>query len=329
VLITDQRMPGMTGVELAEHARRHHPDVVRLLVTAFSDHNVAVEAINRGHIRGYLRKPWDGDELIAILREAEGSYALRRRARQLELHMIATEKVYTLGVVTAGVAHELRNPLAMLAHDSNFLREELRKLGELVDDGETDRARATIDALQPVIDNLQQAVDGMASVCRGLDLGARVVDENAICVIREAVELATRMALPSIRDRAQLTVELHSNQSVRGRCSDLARVVLNLLVNAYESIADDREDGAISVRLYDGDDERVIIEVADNGSGMSAATQRRVFEPFFSTRESGGTGIGLPISRSIVEDCGGELTFESEEGAGTTFRLLLRKATPA
>src|SRR6185295_24575 len=110
VLLADQRLPGMTGLELLVQVQ--FPQTVRMLVTAHSDLNVAIEAIHQGRVRRYLRKPWDPDELHATLSEAIDLYQMASRVSSLERRLVETERVYSLGVIATGVARELRTPVA-------------------------------------------------------------------------------------------------------------------------------------------------------------------------------------------------------------------------
>ena len=122
VLLVDQRMPGMTGVEVFEATRDLYPDTIRILITAFTDLSEAIAAINRGHIRRYLRKPWEPHELKAALREAVEIYQTRKKITSLETRLLETERTYALGVVAAGVAHELRNPLTAMTMNLELAR---------------------------------------------------------------------------------------------------------------------------------------------------------------------------------------------------------------
>lgn len=97
VLLTDQRMPGMSGVELIARARSEHPDTVRMMMTAYSDLDAAVEAINLGQVHLYLRKPWEPVELKALLTQARDRYLAQRRVLELEQRLVSTERVYALG----------------------------------------------------------------------------------------------------------------------------------------------------------------------------------------------------------------------------------------
>ena len=114
VLVADQRMPGMSGVDLLDAVRTEFPDTVRILMTAYSDLEAAIDSINRGQVHLYLRKPWEPVELRQVLVQAVERYRAVRWANELERRMRETERMYSLGVIAMGVAHELRSPLTAL-----------------------------------------------------------------------------------------------------------------------------------------------------------------------------------------------------------------------
>jgi two-component system, NtrC family, sensor kinase len=130
VIVADQRMPGTSGVELLERVRVEYPDTVRLLITAYTDVQAAVAAINRGRVRRYLRKPWEPEELRAELTDALDVYAMSRKLSALEVRLRETERVYALGVVAASIAHELKNPMQWVTNSLSFAQRELRQLAE-------------------------------------------------------------------------------------------------------------------------------------------------------------------------------------------------------
>src|SRR5262245_2552331 len=103
VLLSDQRMPEMSGVEVLEAAHAMRPDTVRVLITAYSDINEAVAAINRSRVERYLRKPWQPEELRVALRDAVSTYETRMKLQALERRVVETERVYALGVVASGI----------------------------------------------------------------------------------------------------------------------------------------------------------------------------------------------------------------------------------
>src|SRR5271165_609691 len=114
VLLTDQRMPETTGVELAAAAREEFPDTIRMLVTAYADLDSAIDAINWGQVHRYLRKPWDIRELRATLNEACELFWINREIADLRRRLLETERVYAIGVVAASIGKELTRPIAHL-----------------------------------------------------------------------------------------------------------------------------------------------------------------------------------------------------------------------
>ncbi len=324
VMLADQRMPEMTGVELAERAAAKHPDVVRILITAYSDLSEAIDAINRGQVRGYLRKPWDPDELFAVLRESLATHATRRRVRQLELHMLATERVYTLGVVTAGIAHELKSPLRALADGIDVARERMTTACALAAAGEGERAAQILESLKPFMDAQATQTASMEDICRGFEVSNYDVDPTETCNIAEVVQVAARLVLASHESSCQIDLECDDTPAVYGNRHRLGRVIINLLNNALESVSS-TEDPRVRLRLRNGEENDVIVDVFDNGAGIEPNAQERIFDVFFSTKESTGTGLGLAMSKRIVEEVGGSLILQSSTASGTHFCLRLHR----
>lgn len=327
VLLADQRMPGMTGVELAERACIEHPEVVRILITAYSDLAEAIDAVNRGHIRGYLRKPWDQNELLAMLKEALSTHATRKRARELELRMLATERIYTLGVVSAGIAHDLRNPLSVLSESALLVKTRLEELKALAKVGvEPDEVVTAIDALAPFLDAQIGAAASMEEMCRSFATTSSVDESEEPCDLEELTRTASRIVLASKRQHGRMEMSLVSVEPVRGVGHKLSRIITNLLINAFDALKDGPAQGVVSVRLFqDGD--HGVLEVEDNGPGICPADLERIFEAFYTTKGSNGTGLGLVISRMMTEEAGGTLVCESTLGGGSLFRLRLPNAT--
>jgi signal transduction histidine kinase len=314
-------MPGMKGVELAEQAAKDHPEVVRILVTAFSDLSEAIDAINRGQIRGYLRKPWDPEEVLAIVKESVATYATRTRARDLERHMMATERVYTLGVVGAGIAHELRGPLSMLAAGCAVLQSRLDQVRDHIVQNESKEALRILETIEPFLQSQQESTAAMIDTCRGFEVSNHEQDPDERCNLEEVAATASRIALASRRCDTNLDVKVEPVPDVVGNPHRLGRVIINLLVNAFDAL-EGRDRGAVVLKLF-ASSGSVILEVHDNGPGMDAKTANKIFEVFFSTKNEGGTGLGLAMSKSIVEELGGSLDCESAPGTGSIFRMRL------
>jgi signal transduction histidine kinase len=331
VLLVDQRMPGMTGVELFEATREHYPDTVRILITAYSDLTDAINAINRGQVRGYLRKPWEPEHLKATLREALEVYDTRRKVRELERRLLETERVYSLGVVAASVAHELRNPLTALLTTLDLADMRLKSMVDGLSSGRP-MGSDDADSVKKVVEQIsraKQAVDQITEITSGIELSHRRRDEEKTADMKEVANLTLRCVRAELLKRAQIQVEIEPGPPVQGSPNKLGQVVMNLLINALQALPDrPRGQNVVSLRLRPAGD-FVRLEVEDNGSGIPPDVLAKVFDPFFTTKTHGGTGLGLAISKQIIEEVRGRISVESEPGRGTRFSVELPVAGPA
>jgi two-component system sensor histidine kinase/response regulator len=323
VLLVDQRMPGMTGVELFEATREHYPDAVRILITAYSDLTDAINAINRGQVRGYLRKPWEPEQLKATLRDALEVYETRRKVRELERRLLETERVYSLGVVAASVAHELRNPLTALLTTLDLADMRLKAIIDGLGSGRS-IAPDEVDSVKKVVEQIsraRQAVDQITEITSGIELSHRRRDEERTTDMKEVANLTLRCVRAELLKRAQIQVAIEPSPPVLGSPNRLGQVVMNLLINALQALPDrPRGQNVVSLRLRPAGD-FVRLEVEDNGSGIPQDVLGKIFDPFFTTKTHGGTGLGLAISKQIIEEVRGRISVDSEVGRGTRFSV--------
>lgn len=314
VLISDQRMPGMSGVDLLAAARAEFPDSVRILVTAYSDLEAAIDAINRGHVHQYLRKPWEPVELRQVLVQGVERYRAVRWAHELERRMRETERIYSLGVIAAGVAHELRGPLTALMMN-------LELVTEVIGDA---KKRTMVDA---ALRDARLSARALAEIISSVELSTRSRTDEEVN-FQEVVEFAARSAAGEARHRGQLELKTVAVPPIRASRTRLGQVVLNLIVNALQAFDPERRPRnllTVSLTLTDG---IMLLTVQDNGAGIPAAVLGRVFDPFFTTKAEGGTGLGLAISKQIVEELRGGIEVSSTVGEGTTFRVRLPVTRP-
>jgi signal transduction histidine kinase len=205
-------------------------------------------------------------------------------------------------------------PAAFVISNLEFLLEELRSTSG---PGSAERLGAARDALEGAR-RIARVVGDMRAALRGDE------KELATCDLNDAVRFALRMSARQVSN-AQVTTSLGEGAQVRGDEARLGQVFLNLLVNAGQALAG-RPDARVRVTTERNGNE-VCVVVADNGPGIAAADQRRIFDAFFTTkRKEAGSGLGLAISREIVAQHGGELSVESEEGKGSRFIVKLPAA---
>ena len=268
--------------------------------------------------------------------------------RRMQAMIVQAEKLASLGLLSAGVAHEINNPLAYVANNLAVLERDCRGLSGLLDAyaqahpvlaaacpevaGKIDQIGEAIDLpyiranLERLLISTRQGVKRISGIVENLRRFARL-DQAA--VDRVDLEQAIAGSLELIRgqlEQRQIEVEQHGGGVLPVVCApaQINQVVLNLLVNAMQAIeATGRAAGRIEIETRSRGDE-VILEVADDGCGIPVEVLPRIFDPFFTTKPVGqGTGLGLAISHGIIVDHGGRFEVESTPGRGSRFRVFL------
>lgn len=237
--------------------------------------------------------------------------------RQLEHRVLLAEHMATLGTLTAGVAHDINNPLSYVLANLRFVQEDLER-ATVFDD-------ALRRALMELTADASEGAERVLAIVQKLKNFSRVeAEDDEPAEVSRVLDGAIDMAWCEISRRAQLERVYGCLPSVRGHKARLAQVFVNLLVNAAHSIGDGpRSENRmrVSAELCET---CVVVEISDTGAGIAPEALPRLFEPFFTTKAVGiGTGLGLSICRDIVRDIGGEISVKSTLGKGTTFRVAL------
>ncbi len=237
---------------------------------------------------------------------------------QMEERLIQQDRLASVGLLAAGVAHEVNTPLTGISSFAQMLLEETPV---------TDTRRTLLEKI------VQQA--GRASrIARDLLRLSRPASRDGELVrsavdLRELVEETIGLLAPQVR-RANVTVERDWNGEamvVWGDRSRLQQVAMNLLLNALDAV---RPGGKIRVHLASAGAGQIVMDVEDDGAGIPEAVRAKIFDPFFTTKKPGeGTGLGLSISYAIVREHGGQLVADSEPGQGTIMRVSLPAAAPS
>ena len=231
--------------------------------------------------------------------------------------LMRSERQVALGQLAAGVGHEINNPLTYIVANLEFLRDHL-------DAGSVELTAATAEALDGAA-RIRRIVGDLKVFGRGKS------DDRTGVVVAEVLDSAIKLARHAIRHRAVLERQDGPLPVVKADASRLAQVFVNLLVNAADAFPDSRAgdpNAIIRVHAFTDERGRAVIEIIDTGVGIAAEDQKRLFEPYFSTKPVGeGTGLGLFVSRGIIEDLGGDLTIDSKVGRGTTVRICLPPST--
>jgi len=227
-----------------------------------------------------------------------------------------------LGTLAGGLAHEIKNPLSAMSVNLQMLREDLEK----AETPREQRLLKRVGVLEREVSRLEQIVDGFLRFARGYQLKPEQQSMNRL--LREVVEFwAAKAAAAGVDVQLVLEPEL---PDVSIDSTYLKQALLNLLNNAFDALTQ-HADGAtksgreqILVCSRKGK-EGVEVLVIDNGPGIPTEVSAKIFDPYFSTK-AGGSGLGLPTARRIVEELGGKLTFDTEVGRGTSFQIALPAA---
>ncbi len=241
--------------------------------------------------------------------------ALAVKYRRMDSEVSRKNRLIELGTIAAGVAHEIRNPLASIKTFAQLMPERM-------DDPEFKNEFSKL--VLKDVDRITKVIESMLAFARPAQVNIKEQPAN------DLIEEAILLVQPRLKGkRIELSREFHGNPIVNVDKHQILQVLVNLLSNAADASHDQgkiRVASGVSQRDINGDGNRdqkyTVIEVADNGSGIPPAVRNRLFDPFFTTKKE-GTGLGLSISQKIVRDHGGAITVSSVEGKGTTFQVNL------
>ena len=238
--------------------------------------------------------------------------------------LMQSDKLATIGLLSAGIAHELNNPLSavklafsLLGSQTALLKKRLQG-NPVVSDSEEGKLFRDI---QDYVRQGEQCAESMAQIVTNIRMFSRSdkgLDnpENINAVIDSVIGIVWN----AVKNKVKINKEYSELPPTRCNAQQLGQVFLNLLVNASQAMD---KNGVITIRTsHDG--KRICVKISDTGSGMPKDVMERIFEPFFTTKGAEeGTGLGLSITHDIVKKHNGEITVESTPGKGTTFTILL------
>ena len=227
------------------------------------------------------------------------------QSKETATRLVSSDRLVAIRTLAGGVAHEINNPLAIISANLQLLAD-------------------TADVA--LVGEAQRAVERIRTIVRGLTAFSRATDDQPQPVdVTRVLDLAISLTSGGLRHRARLVTELGPIPWVRANEARLGQVFLNLLVNAMEAVPEGNAHQH-EIRVCSRTDEAgwAVVEISDTGAGIASDVQPRIFDPFFTTRPVGqGIGLGLSICHGIVRSLGGDITFRSASGRGTTFCVAL------
>ncbi|HSW29153.1 MAG TPA: hybrid sensor histidine kinase/response regulator [Longimicrobiales bacterium] len=314
ILLLDFRLPGISGLEVLEEVAAEYPDVLTIMITAYATLETAVTATKKGSY-DFLAKPFTPAELKNVIRKAAARIVLARRAREL-----AEERQRVRFEFISVLAHELKAPLG--AVEGYLLNIRDRVLGE-----DLGRYEKSVDRSLVRIEGMRKLIYDLLDLTR-IESGQKKRAFSVVSV-RDVAAMAVEAVAADAAARG-ITITLHPGETVEMEADrgELEIILNNLVSNAVKF---NRDGGRVDVRLgWDG--ERVTVEVADTGIGMSAEERARLFQDFTrikneKTRGIMGSGLGLSIVRKLAGLYGGTVAVASEPDVGSTFTVVLSRHT--
>jgi signal transduction histidine kinase len=339
LVITDVVMPHVDGFQVMDYVKEHCPDTVVVAITAYVSTDSAIDALRRGAY-DYLAKPFDFDWMHLVIKraleKARMQKAFRHHMRELERQvaertrelteanqflqrsladlraaqeqLILTEKIRTLGELTAVVAHELRDPLNTIVGFTQVLLEAAPPQSAM---------KAKLEKVKEAAARSQQIVNSLFTFTWRQPPRKVYTDINGVC--EKALEsLAFQVDLSPILLERRLDTSLPHTMADP---QQLQQAFFNIALNAYQALMSHRAAGRLVVETRRGEG-AILIAFHDDGPGIPQEHLGKIFEPFFTTKD-GGTGLGLSVAYGIVEAHEGKLSVRSSPGEGTTFLIEL------
>ncbi len=306
--LVDLRLPDGDGIDLASRLKVRYPESEVILLTGFATVESAAAAVRSG-AWAYLLKPCATPELLLAVEQALRQVRLHAEKRELSRRAQVAEKLAAVGTMTAGLSHEIRNPLNAAALQLQVLERRLRKLP---------------DALQPTLLEpltlVRDEIRRLDHVLEDFLQFARPVQFQPVPVPLQPLlaKVAAFLSGDAERRGVALLCECESAVAVAGDEGRLRQVFMNLALNALDATP---SGGLVRIGA-DVEDDLVVVTVDDSGPGISAEAMPRLFEPFFTTKAA-GSGLGLPIVHAIITQHDGQIRAENraEGGARLTLRL--------
>jgi len=232
---------------------------------------------------------------------------------ELNAQLVQSDKLAALGKMAAGVAHEINNPLAVIFQKTGLI-EDLLAEGDLNDSGKLREFKDAVKKIDEHVERARKVVHGMLGYARKMEPHFENVNINE--TINQTIELLGNYArINNITIQTDFPDNL---PTIAGDEAQLQQVFFNLISNAIDAIG---TDGLIQITCR-REGLNLIVQIKDDGPGMSSVVQKHIFDPFYTTKEaSKGTGLGLWVSYNIIEKMGGTISLESREKKGTTFTI--------
>ncbi len=368
LILLDITMPDMDGYQVCEALKKDKKlkSIPIIFISALTDTFDKVKAFDIGGV-DYITKPIQVEEAMARVRThlsiqhfqkeiEEKNKALQDAFQQLKEtqgQLIQTEKMISLGVLTAGIAHELNNPISFILTSSLGIKNNIdffinlqKKFDQVLTESKGEKSREyqsfkikndyneRLEELNTLVSNIKIGAQRSAEIVKGLRLFTRLDEDAKISVnLHENLDSTLLLLHNSYKDKINIQKSYNKIPNVLCYPAKINQVFLNILKNAidsFEPLKDNKNQNIITIStdaLIEDEKEYISVEIKDNGAGIAEKIKDKIFDPFFTTKDIGkGTGLGLSICKTIINEHNGKLLMESEKNKGTSFKILIPKA---
>jgi two-component system, sensor histidine kinase and response regulator len=327
IIITDQKMPGMTGVQFLSNAISRYPEPIRIILTGYSDIEVLMKAINECGIFRYLTKPWNENEMNLTINQALNTYSLKKENHELirkltEANNNLEEKVKArtqkIEELISTVAHDLRSPLNQIKAIVNLVQVEFPDLSA--------PKKKYLDMIVQAASRLKLMINRILDLnaIEYRDVDVKIERANLAEIIHDAIQQVSELCL-----QKKLMINVRAGNGENFAWVDysyLSNVLENLLSNAIKFSPPNKN---IFIEI-EHTEYRVRIKVRDEGPGLTDEDMKLLFQKYqqLSAKPSSGedsSGLGLYLSKKYVETMKGKLWCESKPGEGASFIVELQK----
>ena len=322
VLVTDQRMPDMTGTELLEIVSKEYPEVRRFLLTAFTDFETVVEAVNKGHIHGYINKPLQAEEVRLSINNSLEMYYLRKRNQEMmiELENANQELMGLDGMkseIIKVISQEIRNPLQRIMGTLHLLKDKM----------EGQELAGVINILDSSVSRLEE-FSSMTEQISILKSPGHTLDMKKLN-LKQVIEYGMIEVSEDLKEKGiELDLQNHTpDMTINGESDLLVSCLVNILRNAMNHTG----NGETITIITTQSDRKVMCEVIDQGKNYSGQLLEDLTSHLTATdhKLNLNLGIDLALSQMIMEAHGGNILFEKANGSRASVKMLFNGQAPA
>lgn len=339
IILLDLNLPGKSGMDLCRDVKSMPlgSDIPVIFLSGMTDIQTRLKAYESGGV-DFIVKPFYAREVIVRvnthLQLADARKKLQRYACSLESlvkerteQLIHQDRMASLGTMSAGVVHEIKNPVTFIKGNIAILRRfesDLDRILQAVPPGSAEASKAAFirRELPSLLKDMESGVERVSVIVESLKSFSRKdPSEKTLLSIVDPIEDALKLTTGETKRYQigrQWTLPV---PKIRGNAQQLSQAFVNLIVNAAHALGG-KADGHIQLAVFPLGGSRVAVRIADNGCGMTPETLSQIWLPFFTTKPKGvGTGLGMPIVHGIIQDHGGQVRVCSQPGEGTVFEI--------